>query len=93
MIDDEVRKMSIAKRNCFLENERKLKYFTIYTKSNCEQECLSLMIAKKCRCVPFYLISLSLIDFNSILSKLIFQEAEKIKSAEREINFVLQAQR
>lgn len=57
LIDDEVKAMSIEKRNCFLSHERVLKYFWIYTKENCEQECLSLKISKTCGCVPFYMIS------------------------------------
>lgn len=44
-------------RNCFLPDEKPLKYFKVYTKKNCEQECLSSMIDESCGCVPFYVIS------------------------------------
>lgn len=32
---------STEKRQCFFSKERKLKFFKVYTKSNCELECLS----------------------------------------------------
>lgn len=57
LMDDDVKRMSIKKRECFLPNEKSLKYFKVYTKRNCEQECLSAMMAESCGCVPFYMIS------------------------------------
>lgn len=56
LIDDELKSWSIEKRSCYLTSEKKLEYFKIYTKNNCEHECLSLLISEKCGCVPFYLI-------------------------------------
>lgn len=56
LIDDNVKRMSLNKRKCYLPGEKQLKYFKIYTKRNCEQECLGEMIAKICNCVPFYMI-------------------------------------
>lgn len=55
-IADDLKSWPVEDRNCFLEGEKKLEYFRIYTKSNCEQECLSMAIHKTCGCVPFYLI-------------------------------------
>lgn len=57
LIDDDLKTMSVDKRNCFLEGERELEYFKIYTKNNCEHECLGLMILEECFCVPFFMIS------------------------------------
>lgn len=57
LIDDYLKSSAVEVRHCFLSHENKLKYFKIYTKKNCEQECLSLMMAKTCDCVPYYLIS------------------------------------
>jgi hypothetical protein len=41
-------------RQCFWPGERQLKYFQIYSKSNCELECLADFIVEICECVPFY---------------------------------------
>lgn len=57
MIDDELKSWPPEKRNCYLPGEKELSFFKIYTKTNCEQECLSEATSKKCGCVPFYLIS------------------------------------
>lgn len=43
-------------RQCFFEGEKKLKFFKIYTKVNCEHECLSELTLNSCNCVPFYMI-------------------------------------
>lgn len=56
MIDQDLRSWPPEKRNCFLEGEKKLKFFNIYTKINCEHECLSEASLKACGCVPFYMI-------------------------------------
>jgi Amiloride-sensitive sodium channel len=57
LISDEVRKMSIQRRNCYLEHEKTLKLFQVYSKQNCEHECQSFAFARQCGCVPFYLLS------------------------------------
>jgi Amiloride-sensitive sodium channel len=57
LIDDSLTSMSLKSRKCYLRNEKSLKYFKIYTKKNCDQECLSGLIDEKCSCVPFYMIS------------------------------------
>lgn len=44
-----------AVRRCFFHSERNLKYFQVYTKKNCELECLSNITAKICGCVPYWL--------------------------------------
>lgn len=41
------------KRNCYLKDERYLRFFKIYTQRNCELECLSNYTAKTCGCVKF----------------------------------------
>lgn len=40
-------------RQCFFNDERHLKYFKIYTQSNCELECLSNFTYSECGCVKF----------------------------------------
>lgn len=57
LTDKVLKSWSPEKRGCLIENERTLKYFKIYTRVNCEHECLSEGILKLCGCVPFYLIS------------------------------------
>lgn len=39
------------KRQCCLEKEKKLKFFKIYTQSNCQLECLTNFMIKRCGCV------------------------------------------
>lgn len=46
---------SIFSRLCFLKNERQLKYFVGYSKSNCEHECLGNKTFAACGCVQFYM--------------------------------------
>jgi Amiloride-sensitive sodium channel len=57
LISDEVRQMSIQRRNCYLEHEKTLELFQVYSKQNCEHECQSFAFARQCGCVPFYLLS------------------------------------
>lgn len=57
VIDDALKSWSPEQRNCFLEHEKKLKFFKIYTRINCEHECLSEAMLQACDCVPFYMIS------------------------------------
>jgi hypothetical protein len=57
LLDDDLKSFSPSMRNCFLDNEHSLKYFKVYTRKNCEQECLSDLVDATCGCVPFYVIS------------------------------------
>lgn len=57
VVDKKLTSWPPEQRNCFMEHEKKLKYFKIYTKVNCEHECLSDAILQTCGCVPFYIIS------------------------------------
>ncbi|XP_047521542.1 pickpocket protein 28-like [Pieris napi] len=41
------------RRQCYLQNERYLNYFKIYTQSNCEMECLTNFTNARCGCVHF----------------------------------------
>jgi amiloride-sensitive sodium channel len=36
-----IKSLSVKRRKCYFEGERKLKYFKVYTQRNCETECLS----------------------------------------------------
>ncbi|KAL4709034.1 hypothetical protein ACJJTC_005895 [Scirpophaga incertulas] len=41
------------RRQCYFPSERYLKYFKIYTQSNCEMECLTNFTYARCGCVHF----------------------------------------
>ncbi|CRK87601.1 CLUMA_CG001397, isoform A [Clunio marinus] len=41
------------RRQCYFNNERNLKFFKVYTQSNCELECLANFTLGKCGCVKF----------------------------------------
>ncbi|XP_072944583.1 pickpocket protein 28-like [Epargyreus clarus] len=44
---------SSQRRQCYFSNERYLRFFKIYTQSNCELECLANFTNAKCGCVHF----------------------------------------
>jgi Amiloride-sensitive sodium channel len=62
LISDDVRRMSIQRRNCYLKHEKSLELFLAYSKQNCEQECQSFAFSRRCDCVPFYLLSESQLE-------------------------------
>ncbi|XP_060654838.1 pickpocket protein 28 [Drosophila nasuta] len=41
------------RRQCYFQDERHLRYFNIYSQSNCELECLANYTLKVCECVKF----------------------------------------
>lgn len=45
-----------SRRNCYFEDERKLKYFNKYTKVNCAEECVTNSTLEICKCVRFYFV-------------------------------------
>ncbi|KAG5672978.1 hypothetical protein PVAND_003063 [Polypedilum vanderplanki] len=40
-------------RQCYFSNEKKLKFYKIYSKANCELECKANFISRLCGCVKF----------------------------------------
>lgn len=50
---NDLRIHSAEERQCYLENERNLRYFKVYTQSNCELECLANFTLQSCGCVKF----------------------------------------
>lgn len=50
---DYLRRYSAKLRQCFYNSERHLKFFRVYTKSNCEHECLANFTHAECGCVKF----------------------------------------
>lgn len=55
-IDDSLKGLQPEERNCYLEQERSLKFFQIYSQNNCEQECLANYTLKLCGCVQFFMM-------------------------------------
>ena len=39
--DNNLKSLDVNVRKCYFDDERKLKYFKVYTQRNCEQECLT----------------------------------------------------
>ena len=54
--DKNLIKYSPEKRGCLFQSEKKLQFFKIYSKKNCDNECLSNRTKIVCDCVPFYSI-------------------------------------
>ncbi|XP_031637928.1 pickpocket protein 28-like [Contarinia nasturtii] len=49
----DLRDHSPIQRQCFFENERKLRFYKMYTQNNCELECLANFTRIECECVKF----------------------------------------
>ncbi|CAH1647309.1 unnamed protein product [Spodoptera littoralis] len=52
---EKLRSYDAEVRQCYFPDERYLRYFKIYTASNCMIECLSNITYEKCGCVEFYM--------------------------------------
>uniref|UniRef100_A0A182KHA8 Pickpocket n=1 Tax=Anopheles christyi TaxID=43041 RepID=A0A182KHA8_9DIPT len=48
-----VRRYKPSRRLCYYNHERYLRYFKVYSKFNCDIECLSNYTLQMCGCVPF----------------------------------------
>ncbi|KAI5638681.1 amiloride-sensitive sodium channel domain-containing protein [Phthorimaea operculella] len=53
--DDALKGYDPEVRQCYFPGDRKLRYFRIYTISNCMLECQSNFTFKKCNCVEFHM--------------------------------------
>lgn len=54
--DQNIKALSHADRSCYFEGEKKLRFFRVYTKRNCEIECFSNSSRQACNCVPFHVV-------------------------------------
>ncbi|XP_057370231.1 pickpocket protein 28-like [Daphnia carinata] len=52
--DEVARQVSPNKRQCYVEGEKKLKYFQRYSRSACSVECDTQMMEDRCHCRPFF---------------------------------------
>jgi hypothetical protein len=77
--------VSYFRRQCYIAGERQLKFFKIYTKSNCELECLTNLTLRYCNCSAFFMPSKT-ICITLILAKLSL-EIFKEEKTPRFVNF------
>lgn len=49
-------KIHPSRRHCYFDGEKKLRFFKIYTQSNCELECLANYTLKHCGCVKYFMV-------------------------------------
>lgn len=54
--DESLKALQAFDRKCYFEGERKLRFFKIYTKRNCEIECFSNFSLEECKCVSFDIV-------------------------------------
>lgn len=57
-VGDTLRRFKPNQRKCFYTDERRLRFFKIYTKTNCEVECLANFTKNLCACVNFAMPSM-----------------------------------
>ncbi|XP_031627362.1 pickpocket protein 28-like [Contarinia nasturtii] len=50
---DKLRHFQPSQRKCFFQSDRRLHFFKIYSKINCEEECLANFTQNTCGCVKF----------------------------------------
>lgn len=63
-------------RNCYLPEEKKLKFFKVYNKINCEHECQAELTLKSCGCVQFFMIREPGTKICGIIDEKCFREVE-----------------
>lgn len=61
---DGLRKYGPDQRKCYFTSERRLRFFKVYTRTNCKEECLANYTRKECGCVKFSMPSISM-KFNA----------------------------
>lgn len=54
-MDMDLKKFPVTMRKCYFEDERKLRFFRIYSKAHCKLECATNITFEKSKCVQFYM--------------------------------------
>lgn len=54
--DESLKSLQASDRSCYFKGERKLRFFKVYTRHNCEIECFSNYSLDLCKCVSFDII-------------------------------------
>ncbi|XP_050514292.1 pickpocket protein 28-like isoform X1 [Diabrotica virgifera virgifera] len=52
---DDVKEYVPEKRECYMQGEKDLKFFSNYSQNNCQLECISNYTKLRCGCVAFYM--------------------------------------
>jgi amiloride-sensitive sodium channel len=52
---EDLRRYDVKQRRCYLDGEKNLQFFSSYTKSHCDLECMTNYTLKSCGCVRFYM--------------------------------------
>lgn len=76
-VDDSILNYTPDERNCYLPLEKPLNLFKIYTKNNCEHECISNLTLQTCSCVQFYHIRSNSTRICGISDAKCFRNVEK----------------
>ncbi|XP_039448581.1 pickpocket protein 28-like [Culex pipiens pallens] len=71
-----IRHYSPDRRNCFFQEERKLRFFSVYSQANCELECLSNYTVKLCGCTRFSMPRARLVPVCGVGAMRCYQMAE-----------------
>ncbi|XP_019890715.1 pickpocket protein 28 [Musca domestica] len=50
-----IRSINRRRRRCVFLDEQQLVFYRYYTKTHCENECLSAFLIEHCGCIPYYL--------------------------------------
>lgn len=80
---------SLEERGCYLNEERKLKYFQVHNQVNCLEECLSDFMSLECGCVKFYMIRNQSTRICGLTDSKCFENAEEIfRTNEKDCNCV-----
>ncbi|CRL07762.1 CLUMA_CG020716, isoform A [Clunio marinus] len=77
ILDESLMNLPNEKRNCYLKDEKKLFMFKVYTKHNCQHECLWFYIRDQCDCIPFYMFLSPSTTICSVDKKKCYKEAHK----------------
>lgn len=88
--DTNLKSLALEDRVCFLDGEKYLRFFKVYTTKNCKVECFANISSKVCGCVSFDVIRDSdmpvceLYDYPCLLDleyeMKFFEKSEKAKS-------------
>jgi amiloride-sensitive sodium channel len=64
----DIKRLSIEQRQCVYSEEVRLKYFQLYSDTNCLTECEETYLYARCGCVPFYYPFLSQLGFRQVVT-------------------------
>ncbi|CAO1412869.1 unnamed protein product [Diamesa serratosioi] len=79
-IDDSLKSISPDDRKCYLNHEKTLKFFKVYSKNSCNQECISDQMLLACGCVQFHMIRSNETQVCGILDKTCASKVESLFS-------------